>query len=352
MKKTITKRAVDALKPGQIIADDAAAGLRRSGACRPGGSPTATGSQRMAGGDGSAIGVGISPEAARKAAQPHAGAVAKDHDPVSETRERRQRAPADAHTFSTPSSTRTSEGPTHRERSDVPARPTCAAEDRHTAGQRPAPPGDRRVARRRSRQSRSPAHRRQDAGGLAHCVPLARTRDDDVSVAIVPGMARLTLKELSRDRILSDERNSVAMVGARRGAHLGPTRGLCAACCSVLLGSTKLHRLRWSEIDKNFAVVPAERVKTKIEHVLPVTSDLALHNGERDDGYIFSTDGGSSPILRFQQGEEVDWTPSLPRYVKKTALSRWSRGASTICAALRVPLCPGPVSPLTLPSAY
>src|SRR5262249_13308359 len=90
MKKTITKRAVDALKPGQFMVDDALPGfvVRRlpSGRVTYGYRFTKDGRRRWL-----PIGVGIPPEAARKAAAVHAGAVAKDQDPMSDRQERRRR---------------------------------------------------------------------------------------------------------------------------------------------------------------------------------------------------------------------------------------------------------------------
>jgi hypothetical protein len=91
MQKTITKRAVGALKPGEIIVDDQLPGFvcRRlpSGRLTFGYRFTHDGKRQWLG-----IGVGIAPEAARKAATLHAGAVAKDHNPVIERAARRQKA--------------------------------------------------------------------------------------------------------------------------------------------------------------------------------------------------------------------------------------------------------------------
>src|SRR5262245_34832503 len=90
MKKKITKRAVDALKPGQFIVDDKLSGFVCR--CLPSGKLTfgyrftKDGRRRWL-----AIGVGITPEEARKAAAAHAGAIAKDQDPMTAREQRRQR---------------------------------------------------------------------------------------------------------------------------------------------------------------------------------------------------------------------------------------------------------------------
>jgi integrase len=107
-------------------------------------------------------------------------------------------------------------------------------------------------------------------------------------------MARLSLKQLSRDRVLGDDE----------------IRSVLAACedvtpsaygrlvRSLLLSAARLNEvagLQWPEIEGDVAVVPPERVKTKTEHVIPVTDQLAAQIGTRieDAGdYVFSTDGG------------------------------------------------------------
>src|SRR5262249_52962618 len=76
---------------------------------------------------------------------------------------------------------------------------------------------------------------------------------------------------------------------------------------SLLLSAARLNEiagLLWSEIDNETAVVPAERVKTKTEHVVPVTPDLAAQLGERDSGFVFSTDGGGSPFSGFSKAKK------------------------------------------------
>ena len=92
MLKTITKRAVDALRPGESIADDQLPGFvcRRlpSGRLTFGYRFTKDGRRRC----GLAIGVGLAPEAARKAAARDAGSVAKDENPVTDREHRRRRA--------------------------------------------------------------------------------------------------------------------------------------------------------------------------------------------------------------------------------------------------------------------
>jgi integrase len=129
------------------------------------------------------------------------------------------------------------------------------------------------------------------------------SRDDEFRSPIVPGMARTTLKELSRDRILSDDeiRSVWAACDQVTPASYGRiVRALLLSACRL----NEIACLQWSEIDGDMAVIPAERVKTKTEHVLPLTSDLAAWLGERSPGYVFSTDGGGSPFSGFSKAKK------------------------------------------------
>lgn len=89
MRKSITKRAVDALNPGQFIADDEVLGfvVRRlpSGRLSYGYRYSKDGGRRWI-----RLGVGITPDAARKGALIHAGNVAQDRDPLTDREKKRQ----------------------------------------------------------------------------------------------------------------------------------------------------------------------------------------------------------------------------------------------------------------------
>ena len=91
MKKAITKRAVDALKPGEYITDTDVLGfvVRRlpSGRLSYAFRYAKDGKRRWI-----RLGVGIPPDAARKAALKHAGNVAGDGDPLPEREARRVEA--------------------------------------------------------------------------------------------------------------------------------------------------------------------------------------------------------------------------------------------------------------------
>src|SRR5262245_59183181 len=304
MRKTITKRAVDALKLGQIIADDALPGfvVRRlpSGRLCYGYRFTKDGRRKWL-----AIGVGIPPETARKAAAAHAGAVARDHDPMTEREQRRRRTLA-ARTLDAVLDAYVKEKVTGRLRTQSEIVSLFDRHVRPVLGKRPINELRRlEIVEMLDDIATNKAARAADKtlGVLRAALNWHATRDDDFRSPIVNGMARLALKELSRDRILSDcEIRSVwaACDNATPNAYARIVR-------SLLLSAARLNEiagLLWSEIGNETAVVPAERVKTKTEHVVPVIPDLAAQLGERGSGFVFSTDGGSSPFSGFSKAKK------------------------------------------------
>lgn len=74
---------------------------------------------------------------------------------------------------------------------------------------------------------------------------------------------------------------------------------------------TEVARMRWSEVEGGIWTIPTERIKSKREHVVPLSQllrdildkmreDMRKANGEEKPppriGYVFSHDGGATPI--------------------------------------------------------
>jgi integrase len=313
MQKTITKRAVDALKPGQILVDDQLPGFvcRRlpSGRLSYGLRFTKHGRRHWL-----AIGVGIAPEAARQVAVAHAGDVAKDQNPVTEREAQRRKALA-ARTLNDVLDAFVRE----RVKALRSANELTSLLDRFV---RPKL-GPRRIdaikrleivelldqiakaKSTRSRDGKSRCVADKVLGVLGTCFRWHATRDDEFRSPIVAGMARTSIKELSRDRILSDDEiRSVwaALDDCKPDAFVRIVRAL-------LLSGARLNEiscLQWPEIDGATLTVPAERVKTNTEHVVPITPGLANLIGKRgeDTGdFVFSTDGGFSSFSGFSKAK-------------------------------------------------
>jgi integrase len=311
MRKTITKRAVGALRPGQIISDQEIAGfvVRRlpSGRLSYGFRYTQDGRRRWI-----AIGVGIAPEAARRAAQAHAGKAAQGHNPMTEREDRRRR---------TLSARTLNQVLDDFIRGHVEARGLRSAAEYKSLFDRHVRPrlGTRPVAEIKRLEIVEMLDQIADAksirsrDGKARCVAdkaLAflrsalnwhASRDDEFRSPIVAGMARTSFKELARDRVLSDDEiRSVwqALDRCQPDPYVRVVRALLLSAARL----DEIRCLRWAEIDGDKIVVPGARVKTKVDHTLPMTSAVAALIGERERGsgdYVFSANGGYSPFDNF-----------------------------------------------------
>ncbi len=307
MQKTITKRAVDALKLGQIIADDQLPGFvcRRlpSGRLTFGYRFTKDGRRRWL-----AIGVGITPEAARKAAARHAGSVAKDENPMTDREHRRRRAHS-ARTLDQRLDAWIKERVDGRGlRSAAEIKSLLDRYVRPRLGHRMVETVKRldmvelldRVA-----AEASPRTSDKVLSIMGTFFRWLALRDDEFRSPIVPGMARLTLKDLSRDRVLADDEIRslwTALESCQPAAYARILRALLLSACRL----NEIARLSRPEIDGDLAVIPAERVKTKVEHVLPITpalADLIGTQGDAAGDYVFSTDGGFSPFSGFSKAK-------------------------------------------------
>jgi integrase len=135
--------------------------------------------------------------------------------------------------------------------------------------------------------------------------------------------AAISVKELmrgrrfnkARDRILTDtELRFVWQAASATPYPVGPL-----VCALILSGQRRdeIARARWSEIDDGTGclVIPAERMKAKAAHALPLTERMRelfarLPRFEGGDDFIFTTTGGQRPISGFSK-----WKDSLDRSV-------------------------------------
>jgi integrase len=304
LRKAITKRAVDALKPGQIIADDRLPGfvVRRlpSGKLAYGYRFTKSGRRRWL-----AIGVGIPPEAARKAAAVHAGAVAKDQDPMTAREQRRLRAVV-SRTLDQVLDAYLKDRVMGRLRTETEIVSLFERHVRPVLGWRPV----NEIRRLHIVEmlddiatKTSPRASDKTLGVLRSALNWHASRDDEFRSPIVSGMARTSLKELSRDRILTDDEIRSVWLACNQvtpTAYARIVRALLLSACRL----NEVAGLSWREIDIEKAVIPAERVKIKTEHVVPLTPEFAAQLGERSGGFVFSTDGGGSPFSGFSKAKK------------------------------------------------
>lgn len=363
MRKTITKRAVDALKPRNFIADTELPGfiVRRlpSGRLSYGYRYTKDGRRRWL-----RLGVGITPEEARTAAKAHAGSVAQDRDPLTEREVRRQRS-LSARTVSQIMDAYIKDrvkGRAMRSASEIES--LINRFIRPKLGYRPINDVKRSevvallddISDRTSSRSTDGKSRRvadKVLGVLRSAFNWHATRDDEFRSPIVPGMARTSLKELTRERVLADDEIRslwAALDDCKPEAYSRLVRALLMSGARL----NELARLQWEEIQGDALTVPAARCKTKADHTLPITPALASLIGMRgeDDGeYVFSTDSGGSSFSGFSKAKrrlddqmaqlrKNDGLKPMPTWrlhdLRRTARSLMSRAGVTSDIAERV----------------
>ena len=137
----------------------------------------------------------------------------------------------------------------------------------------------------------------------------------------------------ARDRILSeDEVRAIWQAADKVGYVFGDLIKL------LFFTGARLHEvseLRWSEIDMDNRriTVPARRVKTKVDFVIPITDDMAalLNSLPRFVGgdFLFSSRGGRSPFVGHhraqQQLMELSGVTGWTRHdVRRSVRSYWS----------------------------
>jgi integrase len=320
MKKKITKRAVDTLKAGESFADTEMPGfvVRRlpSGRLSYGYRYTHQGRRRWL-----AFKMGITPDKARKAAEACAGKVAVGDSPLTEREEQRRQAIA-ALTLN-----QVLDGFLEgrvRGRGLRTSAEMASLLDRHVRsklGTRPVNAIKRleivelldQIANAKSSRSHDGKSRRvadKVLGVLRSALNWHATRDDEFRSPIVAGMAHTSVREIARDRILTDDEiRSVwqALGSCTPAAFVRIVRAL-------LLSAGRLREvsdLQWREVEPpgkgdRALIVSADRVKTKAEHVIPITHALAAVIGERSEDagdFVFSTNDGYKAFSGFSKAK-------------------------------------------------
>jgi len=325
MRGRITKSAVDALNPGQMLADVEVKGFvaRRlpSGAVSYGLRYRASGKQRWL-----ALGLHgrITPDGARRLAKKAAGDVADCRDPSAE----RQAA-------------RIKEGTTLNVVLD-------SFVDRHVRKNLRSAGEVERVFRKYVRPciggTPISALRRRDIAEMLDCIEDAHgpvmadrtlahvrkalnwwaARDDSFVPPIVPGMARTKPAERARTRVLDDQeiRDIWRALDKARVPAIFPS--LVRALLLTAQRREEVSRMRWEEINGGVWTIPGERRKGGITNLVPLnTIVLELLGPSQNRGFVFSTDVGKTPFSGFSKAKRaLDEAISEVRQ-KRGDMPRW-----------------------------
>ena len=153
--------------------------------------------------------------------------------------------------------------------------------------------------------------------------------DDDFLSPIRRGMARTSLKETARDRVLSD--NELLAVWKAAETFPGPFGPLVRFLLLTATRRSEAAEMTRSELHGADWIIPAARMKGKLEHVVPLAAAArAIINGMSNLGeHIFSFDGRrptkdfSNPKAAFDEASGVaDWRLHDLRRSARSLMSR------------------------------
>jgi integrase len=179
----------------------------------------------------------------------------------------------------------------------------------------------------RVEDEQGPVQADRTLGAISRIMNWHASRSDSFRSPIVRGMARTKPKERARDRVLSDEELRAVWKQAEANGVFG------AMICFILLTAARrseVSELRWSEIDGTTTewTLPAERNKTKVELVRPLSKAALEVLPDSGCEWVFAVDG--KPITAFSRlKQEFDKACGVGDYVlhdlRRTSRSLMSR---------------------------
>ena len=306
-KRKITKVAVDALRPGNIIADPEVRGFVAR--CLPSGSVT-YGLRYRVGGRQRWHSIGlhgrITPDQARRLAKKYAGEVADNRDPSAERSQNRAR---DKSTVNALLDTFLDRYARKNLRSSFRIERVF---DTHV---RPHIGGHSIFHLRRSdvvemldaiEDESGPAIADWTLAYVRKAFNWWAARDDSFIPPIVPGMARTKLRERARKRILDDDEIRDVYKALKVANLPEPFQKLVRALLLTGQRRNEVARMRWEEIAGSTWVIPAERRKTRELNTVPLTKAvLQLLGKPQKSGFVFSTSDGKRAFSGFSKAKRA-----------------------------------------------
>jgi len=301
MRKAITKRQIDALEPGGIIADKEIRGFvaRRlpSGLVTYGLRYRADGERWWL-----RLGDGLTPAQARRLAQKKRGEVADGRNPMAEAAAAREAARAQAAAEQNTVDWVLDAFLNRYVRGDANLRSADEIERCFRVYVRPAL-GSRPIYELRRSEIAEMMDKVADNNGpvmadrtlayLRKALAWWATRDDRFNSPIVRGMARTKPADRARDRILADD--ELRDLWAVLDSLSGPYPGIVRLALFTAQRRDEVSRMRWDEIEGRVWTIPALRYKTGKPNVVPLSDQAAavLAGIKRDKGpFVFSTTHG------------------------------------------------------------
>jgi integrase len=338
MSAKITKRTVDALAPGAIIADSEIKGFvaRR----RPSGAVSYGFRYRNQAGKQRWLALGlhgrITPDEARGLAKRAAGDVAHGRDPQGERTGARAAAAVtvnkvlDGYLIRSIGARKLRSAPEISSIFDRLVRPRLGEKSIYTLTRT-----DVLDLLDQVEDERGPVMADKTLDYVRAAFAWQAVRDPDFNPPIVRGMARTKTSERARSRVLDDQeiRDLWAALEEMPKPYAAFLRTL------LLTGQRRdeLRRAQWSEISGDVWTIPSSRYKGKRDHIVPVTPAIAAQLAARRTGFIFSRGDGRNPLgalstlkhrleakLTARRGDKpiADWRLHDLRRTARTLLSR------------------------------
>ncbi len=315
MRKAITKRSVDGLRAGDVLADEEVRGFYARGL--PSGVATygfryrdrSTGRRRWL-----SLGLHgqITPQQAREIAQKYAGAVADGRDPLADKVASRAAAKM---ARANPEKTVTDVLDDHMERYARKQAPRSAHEKGRIFDKYVKPIlGDRLVRELKRSEIVAMLDKIEDRNGpvmadrtLAHfrkALAWHATRDDLFNSPIVRGMARVKPKERARDRFLSDD--EIRSLWAALDTFKGPYTPLLRLLLLTAQRRDEVAQMRQGEVADGVWTIPAARCKGGRDNVVPLTKaalDILASLPEPKIGGFYITSTGKVHFSGFSKAK-------------------------------------------------
>ena len=313
MRGKISKAAVDALRPGDVIADSEVKGFvaRRlpSGVVTYGLRYRAAGRQRWL-----ALGTHgkVTPDQARRLAKKRVGEVADRRDPTAEREAERAKAIA-ASTYTVDFVLDTFLGK-HVRKNLRSAAQIEQVFDRHVRGRIGGKPISE--LRRRDIVEMLEAIETESGPVMAHKTLAhvraalnwwaARGGDDAFVPPIVRGMARTKPAKRARKRVLADEEIRDLWTALDTADAPAPFPGFVRALLLTGQRRNEVAWMRWEEIDDTAWTIPVAPDKKGNAHTLPLTEMLTQILGQpEEEGFVFSTTQGKKPFSGFSKAKRA-----------------------------------------------
>jgi integrase len=355
MRKRIIKTTVDALKPGEIVADIEVRGfvVRKL----PTGVVTyglryrdkISGKQRWL-----ALGLhgNVTAEQARVQAKVAAGAVAAGRDPVAE--EQKARADAERAAGETVNAAldaflhhharRLKSAERIKRAFDAHVRPRLGTRSIYSLRR-----SDITAVLDATDENSGPVMADKLLSHLRKAFNWQAARDDEFKTPLVPGMARTKPKERARKRTLTDEEIRDVWAGLDRMKGRFPTIMRLLLLTDQRRG--EVARMEWPEVNGEIWVIPAtRRGKDKLDHAVPLTATTRKLLGEPNkSGFVLPV--GRKPLSDFSRPKakldaliaelrKKDGRPPMPAWtihdLRRTARSLMSRAGVPADIAERV----------------